>query len=312
VWLASSHKLPGRLGKKYDLLRFILSARMYRSNYTSRPFRRSADGAQTFIDRTYFLGSMGFANWNYYVDHSVYYLGQAEYFTRGLNGALILGFDYDEELQKRFYAGLQMEYGKHINKVGYYNIRASYGGFTKKNTYQQILFRIEQNFYSHAIKLGPKFMMRQFISVGVNLGFNRPLGKELVLNNSSGMRGIYTNYIRGTRNYVFNFETDVYPTFKVLGFTSSVFAFANLAITQQGSMSEFELKQGYGAGLRLRNLGLGIGSFEIMFAYYPGLGVPNMKPWTIAGGFENNRAVLPENLFLPTILSAEGQPLLSD
>ncbi|HLP51736.1 MAG TPA: hypothetical protein VK154_12695 [Chitinophagales bacterium] len=312
VWLATSHKLPGRLGKKYDLLRFILSARMYRSNYTSRPFKRSQDGAQTFIDRTCFLGSMGFANWNYYVDHSVFYLGQAEYFSRGLNGALILGFDYDEELQKRFYAGLQLEYGKYIGRAGYYNARASYGGFVKKDSYQQILFRIKQTFYTSAIKLGPRFMMRQFISVDVNLGFNRPLGKELVLNNASGMRGIFTNYIRGTRNYIFNFETDVYPTFKILGFTSSAFAFANLAISQKGSMNEFQLKQAYGAGIRLRNLGLGIGSFEIMFAYYPGLNVPNLKPWTVAGGFDNTRAITPENLFLPTILNTEGQPLLSE
>lgn len=312
VWLASSHKLPGKLGQKYDLLRFILSARMYRNNYIARPFKRSPDGAQTFIDRTYFLGSMGFANWNYYVDHSVYYLGQAEYFSRGLNGALILGFDYDEELQKRFYSGLQLEYGKRINKLGYYNLRASYGGFTKKNTYQQVLLRFEHNFYSNAIKLGRKFMMRQFISAGINLGFNRPIGKELVLNNSSGMRGIFTNYIRGTRNYVFNFETDVYPTFKVLGFTSSVFAFANLAISQKGSLKDYQLKQAYGAGLRLRNMGLGIGSFEIMFVYYPDLNIPGLKPWSIAGGFENTRAVTPENLFLPNILNTEGQPLLSD
>lgn len=102
VWLATSFKLPGSFGVKHEFLRFILSGRMYRNNYITRPFKRSEDGAQTFIDRTYFLGSIGFANWNYYVDHSVFYLGQAEYFSRGLNGALILGFDYDEELQNVF------------------------------------------------------------------------------------------------------------------------------------------------------------------------------------------------------------------
>ncbi len=312
VWLATSFKLPGKLGEKNELLRFILSGRMYRNNYLARPFTRSNDGAQTFTDRTFFLGSIGFANWNYYVDHSVYYLGQAEYFSRGLNGALILGFDYDEELQKRFYSGVQMEYGKYLGRGGYYNIRASYGGFTKKNSYQQILLKISQNFYSSAIKLGPKFFMRQFISATVNLGFNRPLGKELIVNNGSGFRGIFTNYIRGTRSYVFNFETDVYPTFKVLGFTSCVFAFADIAITQQNSMKDYQLKQGYGAGIRLRNLGLGIGSFELTFAYYPNLNVPELKPYTISGGFENNRAIFPENLFLPTILSAEGSLLKSE
>lgn len=312
VWLATSFKLPGSAGSKHELLRFILSGRMYRNSYNSRPFKRSTDGAQTFIDHTYFLGSIGFANWNYYVDHSVYYLGQAEYFSRGLNGALILGFDYDEELQKRFYSGVQLEYGKYLGHAGYYHFRASYGGFTKKDSYQQILFRFSQNFYSSAIKLGPKFMMRQFVSASVNLGFNRPLGKELVVNDGSGMRGIFTNYIRGTRNYVFNFETDVYPTFKILGFTSSAFAFADIAVTQQNSLKEFTLTQAYGAGIRLRNLGLGIGSFEIMFAYYPNLNVAGLKPYSISGGFENKRAIVPEDLFLPSILSPEGGAVMSN
>ncbi len=312
VWLATSFKLPGKFGERHDLVRFILSGRMYRNSYIARPFKRSVDGAQTFIDRTFFLGSIGFANWNYYVDHSVYYLGQAEYFSRGLNGALIFGFDYDEELQKRFYSGVQMEYGKYIGRGGYYNIRASYGGFTKKNSYQQILLSFRQNFYSSAIKLGPKFMMRQFISATVNLGFNRPLGKELIVNNGSGIRGIFTNYIRGLRSYVFNFETDVYPTFKVLGFTSSLFAFADIAIVQQNSLRNYQLKQGYGAGIRLRNLGLGIGSFELTFAYYPNLNIPALKPYAISGGFNNNRAIIPENLFLPTILSTEGTELKSE
>lgn len=312
VWLATSFKLTGKAGEKHDLLRFILSGRMYRSSYIARPYKRSEDGAQTFIDRTYFLGSIGFANWNYYVDHSVYYLGQAEYFSRGLNGAVILGFDYDEELQKRFYSGLQLEYGKYIDRTGYYHIRASYGGFTKKNSYQQILFRITQNFYSRPIKLGRKFMFRQFISAHINLGFNRPIGKELVVNDANGFRGVFTNYIRGTRSYVFNFETDVYPTFKVLGFTSSVFAFADIAITQQNSLYGFQLKQAYGAGIRLRNLGLGIGSFELTFAYYPNLNISKLKPYSISGGFDNKRAVIPEDLFLPSILTTEGNTLMSD
>lgn len=309
VWLATAFKMPGKVGQRHELLRLVLSGRVYRYSYTDRPFKRSSDGAQTFIDHTYVLGSIGFANWNYYVDHSVYSLGRAEYFSRGLNGALIMGFDYDEELQKRFYSGLQLEYGKYIGRAGYYNIRASYGGFTRRNSYQQILFKLTQNFYSGPIKLGPKFMFRQFLRASVDLGFNRPLGKELVVNDGTGLRGIFTNYIRGTRNYVFNFETDVYPTFKVLGFTSCVFAFADIAITQQYSIKDYTLSQGYGAGIRLRNLGLGIGLFELTFAYYPNLNVPQLKPYAVIGGFENTRAIVPQNLFLPTILSPEGNRL---
>ncbi|MDB5284766.1 MAG: hypothetical protein JWO06_3841, partial [Bacteroidota bacterium] len=133
----------------------------------------------------------------------------------------------------------------------------------------------------------------------------RPLGKELVVDNLNGVRGIFVDYIRGTRSYVFNFETDVYPTFKVLGFTSSVFAFADIAVMQQNSLTSFQLTQGYGAGIRLRNMAMGIGEFELTFAYYPKLDIPGLKPYSVIGSFLNSRAIGADNLFLPTVLSTD-------
>jgi hypothetical protein len=271
-----------------------------------RPFLHSPDGTQNFVDRISFLGSVGFANWDYYLDHSVYYLDEAEYFSKGLNMALILGFDYDEELQKRFYSGLTMDYGKYISKFGYLNTRLTYGGFTKRDSYQQILFNISERFHSAPVKFGRKFMMRQFVSATLNFGFNRPLGRELVVNSNSGLRGIFVNYIRGSRNYVFNFETNVYPTFKILGFSSSAFIFADVAIVQQGSGRDFQLKQGYGAGIRLRNLKLGIDFFEISFAYYPQLNLPNLRPYAVMADFLNRRDIKQNNLFEPAILNTDG------
>ena len=183
--------------------------------------------------------------------------------------------------------------------------RASYGGFIKKNSYQQILFKLTEKFYSAPVKLGPKFMMRNFISAGINLGFNRPIGREVVVNSSNGLRGIYQNYIRGSRSYVFNFETAVYPTFKILGFSSSAFMFADIAITQNGSASAFQLSQGYGVGVRLRNLKFGIDHFELTFAYYPDLKIPQLKPFSFMADFTNQRAIDQSNLFEPDVLSPE-------
>lgn len=305
IWLATSIKMSGNYTQKHDLLRLILSARMKRYDYMSRPFMRSADGTQTFIDHTYVLGSIGFANWDYYIDHSVYRLDQAEYFSKGLNGALIGGFDYDEELQKRGYAGVQLDYGSRLGKFGYLDSRASYGGFIKRDSYQQILFKLQEKFNTAPVKLGNKFMMRSFISAELNIGFNRPIGKEVVVNNNNGLRGIYQNYIRGSRSYVFNFETAVYPTFKILGFSSCAFAFADLAIVQNGSISQYQLSQGYGVGVRLRNLKFGIDHFELTFAYYPDMKISQLKPFAFMADFKNNRAPQKNNMFEPDVLSAE-------
>ena len=114
AWLAESFKFPSSFGDKTDLMRLILSARAYRQDYMMRPYKVSPDGSQLFLDHSYYLGSIGFANWNYYVDHSVYSLGNAEYFSKGFNAAIMAGLDQDEELGNRMYLGIQMNYGKYI------------------------------------------------------------------------------------------------------------------------------------------------------------------------------------------------------
>lgn len=297
IWLATSFKLSSRNKVQTDLTRLVLSTRLFRKDYLARPFKRSADGELNFTKQFYFLGSIGIAQWDYYLDHSVYYLGQAEYFTKGLNTALIMGFDNDEDLSKRFYSGVQFSYGKFIERLGYLNSRASYGGFMKRSTYEQILFKVSTQFFTVPIKLGKRFMMRQFINAYFNVGFNRPAGYELVVNDKNGLRGIFGDQVRGTRSYVFNFETDVYPTFKIAGFNSSAFAFADLAITQNSDVKGYNLSQAYGAGIRLRNLGMGIGFFDLTVAYYPKMPVTGLKPYGVLAGFENNRAIEKNNLF---------------
>jgi len=307
VWLARSFTLPKSLGQDFDLMRLVVSGRMYRNQYTSRPYEVSPDGSLIFLNRTYFLGSIGLANWDYYLDHNVYYLDQAEYFAKGFNPSIIVGIDDDEQLNKRFYSGVQLDYGKYVKGLGYFDTRASYGGFSKKNAYDQILGKVSENFYSAALKVGPRkrFYLRQFISGSVNLGFNRPENKELVMNNANGVRGIFVNYIQGTRSYVLNFETDAYPTFKILGFSGSAFAFADLALMQQNPLLSGTFTQGYGIGLKLRNLSMGIGYFEITFAYYPKLSIESIKPYAVIGGFTNSRAITADNLFVPTVLSTD-------
>ncbi len=307
IWLARSFALPKSLGTDFDLTRLVLSGRMYRNQYTDRPYQVSPDGSLIFLNRTYFLGSIGFANWDYYIDHSVYYLDQAEYFGKGFNPSIIMGFDDDEQLGKRFYSGLQLDYGRYVKGLGYFDTRVSYGGFSTKNVYDQILGKVTENFYSAVLKVGPRkrFYLRQFVSGTINLGFNRPENKELIMNNADGVRGIFVNNIQGTRSYVLNLETDAYPTFKIIGFSGAAFAFADLALMQQNPLLSGTFTQGYGIGLKLRNLSMGIGYFEITFAYYPKLSIQTIKPYAIIGGFSNSRAITADNLFVPTVLSTD-------
>lgn len=306
VWLAESFKTILNPLLNSDMIRVIVSGRYYRNDYMSRPYMISPDSTQMFINHSFFLGSIGIANWNYYVDHSVYSLGNAEYFPKGVNATIIAGIDNDEELGKRFYSSFQINDGSYIKGIGYLNTKLAYGTFADATSFNQMLLKLSSKFFSAPIDMGRHFFMREFFNTSFNIGFNRPADRELAVNDGNGFRGVFVNYIRGGRSYIFNYETDIYPKFKVLGFSSTVFAFANIALVQQASEPGTRLCQGYGAGLRVRSLSLGVGFFEISFVYYPNIGIAGFKPYTIIGTTDNNRGIGKDNLFIPGILTPDS------
>ncbi len=301
-WLAGSFKRPRN---PESLQRIVLAARIYRKNYLNRPYLISSDSAQMFINHLYALGGIGLANWNYYVDHNVYSMGKTEYFTKGFNLSLVGGYDEDEELGKRFYSGVDANYGGYIDRIGYMNTKFTYSAFLGNSGYNQIMGKWINQYYSAPVNLGRKFFMRQFINTLLTVGFDRPTDREIAMNNYNGVRGIYVNYIKGNRTYVFNFETDLYAKFKVLGFSSNLFVLANLALVQQGPYLGGRLCQGYGAGIRVRNLSLGIGFFEFTFVYYPSLNIPGYKPYGMIATTDNYRGIPKDNMFTPGLLTPE-------
>jgi hypothetical protein len=305
VWLARSMKLPGAVGRKFELLRFIVSARYERMHYIARPFTRSEDGAYSYFNHSNYFLSFGLANWDYYQDRNVYYLNRAEYFAKGFNIAFIGGFNDDEELGKRFYSSVRFDYGHYFNKVGYLYFDYTYGGYTKKDAYQQALSRLKTVYYSQLYKLG-KTHVRHVITTITNMGFNRPLGKEIIVDNSNGVRGLFSNYKRGNTSFALGLETDFNADFKVLGFTSCLYFFADWAFIGKSELNlTNKVTQAYGLGLRLRNMDMGIDYIEISFAYYPGLNVPEQKPYNIIGDYKNDHALIKNNLFVPEVLEAE-------
>lgn len=297
-WIARAFEIPGALGKHFPLVRIIASAKLQRTNYTSRPFRYNADYSQNYLDQTYIYGSVGFASWDYYVDRSVYKLTEAEYFTKGINAAVVLGFHEDELLYRRFYTGFRINYGVMIKKGGYFLTQFSYGGYTRANDYQQGLISWQNNFYTQLVKAG-KCHIRNLLGTTIKAGFNTPLGKEIVVNASNGLRGLYTYSLRGQRSYTFNYEIDFLAYFKVLGFTSAVFIFTDMALIQQSAITQNKFQSAVGFGLRLRNLNMGIGYIQLTFAYYPNLNIPEQKPFYFNGTYFNDRALPKNDLFQP-------------
>ena len=299
-WIAKSLNLSGKISEKHPLYRLILAARMIRVSYPQRPYIYSQDGTISFLNQTTIIGGIGFAQWDYYVDHNIYNLVQAEYFPKGLSASILAGFQDDEVLQRRTYFGASFQYGHYFKNAGYYITQFKYGGFPAINSYAQLLADWRNTFYTIHQRLG-KVSFRHVINLYGKWGYDRPFGRQIFVDNFTGLRGLYSNQLRGSTTYALDYEFDFYAPQKILGFNTSYFVFTDFAIIQQG-LKDNTFQAGVGLGMRFRNVNLNIDFIQLMVAYYPHLNIINQNVYNLLGSSRNDRQPQNRDLFQPTIL----------
>lgn len=296
LWFARAYSLPFLRSKRDPNMayKFILSAKFNRLQYGNRPFARSSDNTISFINSHSFLLGVGIARWDYFTEQNVDQLVKTEFFTKGINLAFLGGYAKDEETGGRYYTAFVGTYGFKVPKLGYAALRAKWGTYYYQEKPQNQVLNMNLFCFSNSLNFGKKIFFRQLVRVNYNQGWNFAPNQDLYLNNDNGgVRGIFLNLLRGERTFSLSIEPNFYARFKVLGFSGSVFCFADLAMAGSGKGDYFNRKllQGYGVGLRVRNLKLGIDYFDITFAYYPNMGRQDIKPWNFLGNFYNSKAL---------------------
>ncbi len=58
-----------------------------------------------------------------------------------------------------------------------------------------------------------------------------------------------------------------------------------------GKYFDSKIMQGYGAGIRFRNLRIGLDYFILTFAYYPNMQMLNNKSWNFLGNLSNPKSI---------------------
>ncbi len=296
VWFARAYTLPF-IRMRYDknmTYKFIISAKFNRLQYITRPFARAPDNSIFFINNRSFMVGAGFARWDYYTEQNVNKLVETEFFTKGFNTAFLCGLSNEEEVGSRYYTAIVGTYAYKIQRFGYFAIRGKWGTYIKNERIQNQVLNMNLLFFSNTVNLGKKIFFRQFVRAYYNQGWQFANNQDIYLNSGNGgVRGIFLNLLRGQRTFSMSFEPNFYARFKVFGFTGSVFGFADIAMAGSGDGGYFNSKiiQGYGLGLRVRNLKLGIDYFDITFAYYPNLQSDKQKPWNFLGNFSNSNAI---------------------
>jgi hypothetical protein len=302
-WMAKAFKLQAGLSQKYPLMRIIAAARMQRTGYASRPYLFDSTYTQRYIGQTRLLGAIGIAHWDYYIDHNVYNLDKGEYFPKGISLAVIGGFQDDDVMQRRSYFATALQYGKAFDRTGYLLCYLKAGGFISPQGLNQVLIDWQNTFYTINLKI-KKTNLRQFIYTNIKIGIDRPRGNEIVADNNNGLRGVSSSGLQGSSTYGLSYELDLYMTHRVYGFSASWFSFADLTLVDQGFHDQV-FQSGIGAGMRIRNVNLGLGFIELTFAYYPNLEIAGQQSYSILANSISNRSPVKRDLFGPDIVSAD-------
>jgi len=296
LWFARAFDVPMLRPRKKTtgVYKLIVSGKFNRVQYQRRPFVIAPDNAISFINSTSYMGAIGLARWDYYTEQNINELVVSEFFTKGFNIAFLCGLSREELAGERYYTAFTAAYGFKVRSLGYFALRGKWGTYIKNERPQNQVLNSNLFFFSNAINLGKKLYMRQFFRIHYNHGWNFAPNQDLYLNDGNGgVRGIFLNTLRGTRVLGINVEPNFYGRFKLFGFAVTYFAFADIAMAGSGKQNFFnpDIQQGYGLGIRIRNLKIGIDYFMLTFAYYPTLHGASQRPWNFLGNLDNNNSI---------------------
>jgi hypothetical protein len=250
--------------------RIVLSARFIKNNVFDRPYA-TEHSYYRYHNRYITLGSLTFARENFISSNLIYQYGRIEDIPFGTLLELTSGVEINEFF-RRTYTGMKVAGGRQIRDFGYLAGSVAAGGFLKDNRYEQGMVQFKSNYHSNLMNAGD-YLLRQFIDLDYTIGIRRFTDEYISLSDESGIRGLISDSLAGTRRLAISFETVAFAPNYLFGFRFAVFFFADMGIIGKDNTRLIgnDFYSGFGIGVRIRNENLVFRTFQIRLAIYPTL-----------------------------------------
>lgn len=300
-WLARSFAMP-KFNERNKTIRLIIASRATFKQHLLKPDSDQFP-VQNFVNKSFFLGSIGIATRDWYGVEELYQFRQFDYVPKGLNIALMGGYEINEFLGHRYYSGSTFSYANFFKKFGYLQSEIRYGAFIRNKKYEQATVQMNIDYFTKRYKIN-KLGFRQFITSSTTLSYNRPETEFFSFNDN--VKGLRSNHLFGTKSFIMNFESVFYTPVKWWKSRGNFFLFADLGyVTQNENESIFDnvLHQGYGVGIRFQHLVTTINYMELAFGYYPNAHVVNAPSFGFNITMQPSRLIKERNLYKSAILT---------
>lgn len=222
-----------------------------------------------FQDNTRFLTSAGYAFRRFHKTRFVVGLGRTEDIPVGSIFTATAGY-VDGKIRHKWYAGAKIGYSTYAKKIGYFSVIAEAGSFFYKQQANESAIRFDITYFTNLQRIG-NFRMRHFARLRhAYIDEPQQLQEMVQLDNNEGIRGFNLDFY-GNKKLVFNYELNLFPPIKLLGFGFAGVAFVDFGLlaNENEKIWNGRLFRGVGLGLKVRNENLIFQSIQLLIGYFP-------------------------------------------
>ncbi len=266
-WLARAIQLVPGSTEDDRATNLVLSAGVSALTYIERPEGPLSE-LELYRDRALFLGGIGISTRKYLRDRYIFNYGFIEDVPVGRSYGVTVG--YEVRSRPRSYIGAHYSWG-HYYRWGYFSSELSYGNYFRDGSYEQGTAQARITYFTGLLQLG-KWKFRQFVKPEITLGFARPAGDNITLNEGrGGIRGFNSAELAGTHRFMVTVQTQGYAPWELLGFRFGPYLTCSMGMLGN-STDGFSKSSPYwmlGLGFLVNNRYLVFDNFEISLAFYP-------------------------------------------
>ena len=301
LWLAYALPFSKIMSIKDDKLKLIFATKIDNTHYKKRPFMDSRLYDKIFVSQQNYRVGIGVARWDYYLAKNSFYIDVAEFFPRGYSASFWVGSQFDEYYGQRISFDFTVNYGIHVNKFGYLYPQYNYNGYIRHKKGEEMISKISLDFVSDKVALAKIVYFRQILKLGTSLGASLPADRYFNINETNGIRGFYSPFLKGSKSAFVNMECDIFFDKKIALTKAMTYVFCDMAWLSENKrtlFSESVFQYGLGFGLRLRSAELGVPYVDVQFSFYPRGKDFGEKIFQFHAMGSNPNAIIQNNMFV--------------
>jgi len=246
---------------------FITAIRYLRVRYLEKP-NAMFDIQHMFTDENFYLASVGISTRKYVQDKYIFKFGLTEDVPIGKVYSLTGGYQEKNNVG-RLYTGARISVGYYY-PWGYMSSNIELGTFYHAAYLEQGVITAGINYFTGLIEIG-KWKFRQFIKPQVTIGINRFDSDSLTLNDTYGLIGFRTTYLKGTSRILMTIQTQSYAPWNFIGFRFGPYVTYSMGMLGD-PLTGFKTSRVYsqlGVGVLIKNENLVLNAFQLSISFYP-------------------------------------------